>query len=206
LLEPQRLREAGEAGRRLFIIEHRFRSSRTGLAHKVSLNPFDPNSFLTCGEDGIGLRVRRRNERDQGRRDVPRLLRTKGVAQVGDPRPVVDGDTVGSPLPEGTSTSMTTASSECQTPNRCSTLPRARFRTQPASPAWTTRAKGSSWRPTARTTSTCSTRLLARGLSVMFTANRLPSIVMRLHLCRLAIFSDPWWWMDLVLGAHMLLL
>ena len=68
---------------------------------------------------------------------------------------------------------------------------RARFQTHSASPAWTTRAKGSSWRPTARTTSTCSTRLLARGLSAMFTANRLPSIVMRLHLCRLAIFSNP---------------
>ena len=107
MLEPQRLREAGEAGRRPIIIEHRPRGSRTGLAHKVSLNPFDPNSFLSCGEeDGIGLRVRRRNERDQGRRDVPRLLRAQGVAQVGDPRPEVDGDTVGSPLPEG-------ASSEC---------------------------------------------------------------------------------------------
>ena len=41
LLEPQRMREAGEAGRRLVIIEHRPRGSRTGLAHKVSLNPFD---------------------------------------------------------------------------------------------------------------------------------------------------------------------
>ena len=100
MLEPQRLREAGEAGRRLVIIEHRPRGSRTGLAHKVSLNPFDPNSFLSCGEeDGIGLRVRRRNEGDQGCRDVPRLLRTKCVAPVGDPRPEVDGDTVGSPLP-----------------------------------------------------------------------------------------------------------
>jgi len=100
------MRDAGEAGRRLVIIEHRPRGSRISRAHKVSLNPFDPNSFLSCGEDGIGLRVRRRNERDQGRRDVPRLLRAQGVAQVGDPRPEVDGDTVGSPLPEG-------ASSEC---------------------------------------------------------------------------------------------
>ena len=27
--------------------------SHTGRAHKLSLNPFDPNSFLSCGEDGI---------------------------------------------------------------------------------------------------------------------------------------------------------
>ena len=81
--------------------------------------PLIQTPFLTCGEDGIGLRVRRRNERDQGRRDVPRLLTAQGVAQVGDSRPVIDGDTVGSPLLEGRS--------ECQTPNRCSTLPRARF-------------------------------------------------------------------------------
>ena len=82
-------------------------SSSTVLAAPESAGPTRSPStpliqtpFLTCGEeDGIGLRVRRPNEGDQGRRDVPRLLRTKGVAQVGDPRPEVDGDTVGSPLP-----------------------------------------------------------------------------------------------------------
>ena len=84
------MRDAGEAGRRLVIIEHRPRGSRTGLAHKVSLNPFDPHSFLTCGEeDGIGLHVRRPNERDQGCRDVPRLLsghRVSLKSVIHDPR------------------------------------------------------------------------------------------------------------------------
>ena len=52
--------------------------------------PLIQTPFLSCGEeDGIGLRVRRRNERDQGRRDVPRLLsghRVSLKSVIHDPR------------------------------------------------------------------------------------------------------------------------
>ena len=51
--------------------------------------PLIQTPFLTCGEDGIGLRLRRRNERDKGHRDVPRLLsghRVSLKSVIHDPR------------------------------------------------------------------------------------------------------------------------
>ena len=52
--------------------------------------PLIQTPFLTCGEeDGIGLHVRRPNERDQGCRDVPRLLsghRASPQSVIHDPR------------------------------------------------------------------------------------------------------------------------